>query len=99
MKTEVADQVLIKTIPYKFSRNKYLANMQTEWRTNFHRRSAEMWTPLKRLLWSVQRPGTVTLLKMWNEIARLNVSVRNAQSNSIKMNTDGGGREAIINSM
>ena len=30
------------------------------------------------------------MLKMWNEIAKLNVSVRSAQSNSIKMNTDGG---------
>jgi hypothetical protein len=38
------------------------------------------------------------LFKMWNEIARLNVSVRNAQSNSIKMNADEGGAEAI-NSM
>lgn len=47
---------------------------------------------------SVQCPGTVTLLKMWNEIARLNVSVRSAQSNAIKMNTDGGGTEAV-NSM
>jgi len=70
-----------------FREKKYLGNMQTEWRTDFNRRAAEMWTPLKRLLWSVQRPGTATLLKMWNEIARLNVSVRNAQSNSIKMNT------------
>jgi hypothetical protein len=31
MKNEVADQVLIKTTPYKFSqKKKYLANMQTD---------------------------------------------------------------------